>query len=111
VAPALNAQTKLIEGDATVGRDMALLTCTGCHVVTPNQPFKPINVGPPRPPDFREIANRPNITAASLQRHLETIPTVPEDAHMPNLALSSQELRDVVAFIVSLRDKPAAPAQ
>jgi cytochrome c1 len=46
-----------------------------------------------------------------LQRHLETIPTVPEDAHMPNLALSSQELRDVVAFIVSLRDKPAAPAQ
>jgi len=110
-APCASAQTKLVEGDAEAGRALALQACTGCHVVVPNQPFKPINVGPPRPPDFKEIANRPNITAASLQRHLETIPAVPEDAHMPNLVLSSQELRDVVAFIISLRDKPAAPAQ
>jgi len=105
VAPALNAQTKLSEGDAAVGRDMALLACTGCHVVVPNQPFKPINTGPPRPPDFKEIANRPNVTTASLQRHLETLPAVPENSHMPNLMLSSEELRDVVAFIVSLRNK------
>jgi mono/diheme cytochrome c family protein len=104
-AAALNAQTKLMEGDAAVGRDMALLACTGCHVVAPNQPFKPINSGPPRPPDFKEIANRPNVTMASLQRHLETLPAVPENSHMPNLMLSSDELRDVVAFIVSLRDK------
>jgi len=104
-APALNAQTKLVEGDATVGRDMALLACTGCHVVAPNQPFKPINTGPPRPPDFKEIANRPSVTTTSLRRHLETLPAVPENSHMPNLMLSSEELRDVVAFIVSLRDK------
>jgi len=104
-APALNAQTKLIEGDAAVGRDMALLACTGCHVVAPNQPFKPINTGPPRPPDFKEIANRPSVTTTSLRRHLETLPAVPENSHMPNLMLSSEELRDVVAFIVSLRDK------
>ena len=105
VAAALNAQTKLVDGDAAVGRDMALVACTGCHVVAPNQPFKPINTGPPRPPDFKEIANRPNVTTASLQRHLATLPTVPENSHMPNLMLSSEELRDVVAFIVSLRDK------
>jgi hypothetical protein len=30
---------------------------------------------------------------------------------MPNLSLSSDEVRDVVAFILSLRDKSAAPAQ
>jgi hypothetical protein len=111
VAPTLNAQTKLIEGDAAAGRDMALLACTGCHVVTPNQPFKPINIGPPRPPDFREIANRPNVTTAALQHHLETLPAVPADSHMPNLLLSSDEVRDVVAFIISLREKSAAPAR
>ena len=90
---------------------MALLACTGCHVVAPDQPFKPIRNGSPRPPDFKEIANRPGITAASLQHHLETLPAVPANAHMPNPVLSSQELRDVAAFIISLRDKPAAPAQ
>jgi len=90
---------------------MALLACTGCHLVAPDQPFKPVYAPPPHPPDFKEIANRPNITAASLQHYLETLPAVPENSHMPNLSLSSQEIRDVAAFIVSLRDKPAAPTQ
>jgi cytochrome c1 len=35
--------------------------------------------------------------------------TVPEDLPMGTPLLSSQELRDLVAFIISLRDKPAAP--
>jgi len=111
VAPATNAQTKLVEGKAEAGRSMALLACTGCHVVAPDQPFKPIRNGLPRPPDFKEIANQPNITAASLQHHLQTLPAVPENSHMPNPVLSSQEIRDVAAFIISLRDKPAAPTQ
>ena len=102
VAPALYAQTKLVDVDAAVGRDMALLACTGCHVVAPNQPFKPINTGPPRPPDFKEIANRPNVTTATLQRHLARH-SPGEFAHAePDV---DEELRDVVAFIVSLRDK------
>jgi hypothetical protein len=50
-------------------------------------------------------------TAASLQHYLETLPAVPENSHMPNLLLSTLEIRDVAAFIVSLRDKPAAPTQ
>jgi mono/diheme cytochrome c family protein len=108
-APAANAQTKLVEGNAEAGRSMALLACTGCHVVAPDQPFKPIRTGLPRPPDFKEIADRPNITAASLRHYLEILPAVPENSHMPNLVLSTEEIRDVAAFIISLRDKPAAP--
>ena len=46
-APPISAQTKPIEGDIAAGRDMALLACTGCHVVEPNQPFKPLYPGPP----------------------------------------------------------------
>ncbi len=108
-APAADAQPKLVEDNAEAGRHFALLACTGCHVVAPDQRFKPIYVGPPHPPDFKEIANQPNITAASLRHHLETLPAVPKDSLMPNPMLSSEELRDVVAFIISLRDKPAAP--
>ena len=104
--PATYAQTKLVEGNVEAGRSMALLTCTGCHIVVPDQRFKPIYRGPPDPPAFKQIANQPNATAASLLHRLEA----PEDSHS-NLVLSSEELRDVVAFIISLRDKPAAPSQ
>ena len=110
-APAINAQPKPIEGSIAAGRDRALLACTGCHVVASDQPFKPLYPGPPFPPDFKDIANRPNISADSLRHHLDTLPTVPENSHMPNLQLSNDEVRDVVAFIISLRDKPAAPRQ
>ncbi|HMK69674.1 MAG TPA: c-type cytochrome [Xanthobacteraceae bacterium] len=110
-APAATAQTKLVEGRAEAGRSLALLACTGCHVVSSDQPFKPIRTVPPRPPDFKEIANRPNTTAASLQHYLETLPAIPEDSRMPNPVLSTQEIRDVAAFIISLRDKSAGPSQ
>ena len=104
-----NAQTKFVEGGVEAGRALALRACTGCHVVTADQPFEPVFTGPPRPPDFKEIANTPNITAASLQHHLQTLPAVPKNLRMANPLLSSQERRDVVGFIISLRDKPAAP--
>jgi len=108
---AAQAQPKPVAGNVEAGRALALLACTGCHVVAPNQPFKPIYTGPPRPPDFKEIANGPGATAPYLEHHLETLPAVPENSHMPNPVLSSQEVRDVVAFIISLRDNPAAPAR
>jgi mono/diheme cytochrome c family protein len=109
-APAANAQTKP-EGNAEAGQHLAIVACTGCHVVAPDQPFKPIYTGSPRPPDFKDIANRSDTTAASLQHHLQTLPTVPKDSHMADPDLTGQQIRDVVAFIVTLRDKPAAPAR
>jgi mono/diheme cytochrome c family protein len=110
-AVAAMAQNKPAAADVEAGRALALLACTGCHVVTADQPFRPIYAGPPKPPDFKEIAARCNTTAASLQAHLDLLPAVPDKAHMPNLVLSKEELRDVAAFIVSLRGKPSAPAQ
>lgn len=104
VAPIIHAQTKRSEGDIEAGRKLALFACTGCHVVTPDQPFKPLIIGQP---SFNEIANRPNVTAASLQRDLEALPDVPSDPKiMSKPVLSTEELRDVTAFIVSLRTKP-----
>lgn len=106
-AAGTHAQTKPGEGDAAAGRRLALLACTGCHVVAPDQPFNPQWTGTPRPPDFKEIANRPDVTAASLQHHLAALPAVPQRPGMANPALGDAQLRDVVAFIISLREKPA----
>ncbi len=106
-ADAAHAQTKPAAGDAVAGQTFALRACTGCHVVAPDQPFKPIYHGPPDPPAFKTIANRYNVTASSLQHHLATLPAVPQQPGMPNLMLSRAELQDVVAFIISLRDQPS----
>jgi len=105
---AAHGQAKPVGADVAAGRALALLACTGCHVVTPDQPFKPIYTETPRPPDFKAIANQPTVTAASLQHYLETLPTIPKDGGMANSDLTSEQLRDVAAFIISLRDKPAA---
>lgn len=109
--PAIHAQARLVPGDPAAGRVFALRACTGCHIVAPDQPFKPVFTGPPHPPDFKDIANKPNVTAATLQRHLSSLPAVPQRPSMANPVLTSQQLRDVTAFIVSLRDKPVEPAQ
>ena len=89
-------------GNAQAGRDVALRSCTGCHDVAADQRFKPVY---PRPlPDFKTIANKSNTTTASVRQFLEKLPAVPKPGQMANPLLSSQDVRDVAAYIVSLRD-------
>jgi mono/diheme cytochrome c family protein len=89
-------------GNAQSGRQVALTSCTGCHVVAPDQPFRPIY--PEKLPDFKTIANKPNTSAASLRHFLDTLPAVPKRSKMGNPLLSGEDLRDVVAYILSLRE-------
>jgi mono/diheme cytochrome c family protein len=96
------AQTRP-QGDVQEGRAFALEACTACHVVAPDQRFKPITTATPRPPDFKEIANRPNVTTASLLHTLQSMPTIPKDSLMANADLTDEQARDVVAYILSLR--------
>jgi mono/diheme cytochrome c family protein len=91
-----------LTGNAQAGHEVALISCTGCHVVASDQPFKPVY--PAKLPDFNTIANKPNTTAASLQHFLETLPEVPKRGQMGDPLLSRQDLRNVVAYILSLRN-------
>jgi hypothetical protein len=52
-------------------------------------------------PDFRAIANTSGMTATALHAFLRT-------AHpkMPNLILTPEQSADVIAYILSLRDRP-----
>jgi mono/diheme cytochrome c family protein len=81
-------------GDAARGRALAERLCTNCHVV------KSEATGPVRAdvPGFPSIANRPGVTAQGLAGAI----IVPHPA-MPGVQLSVQELRDIVAYILSLK--------
>jgi len=116
-ATAKDAQTKAaqpgsIDGDVIAGRKLALDACTGCHVVAADQPYNPIYKGAIRPPDFKDIVSKPNVNAASLRSFLASLPAIPKNSQMANVDLTEEELRDVTAFMMTLRDKsPPASSQ
>lgn len=94
---AAGAQQDATGGNPRAGRVFALQTCTPCHVVSSRQ-------SAPRrfadAPDFQAIANTKGTTAMSLQVFLfAPHPT------MPNLILSPDEASNVIAYILSLRDR------
>jgi mono/diheme cytochrome c family protein len=107
-ANAICGQKKPVDGSAAAGRDLALQACTGCHIVASDQPYPPIYKGKGRPPEFKEIANRPNVSAAWLHNYLGSLPVIPKAGQMANPDLSEQELRAVSAFIMTLRDNSSS---
>ena len=83
-------------GDLRQGRRLALDVCASCHAVRAGQTRSPLATAP----SFEEIANTPGMTAAALAFWL----TAASHPTMPNLILSSQQLRDASAYILSIRD-------
>jgi mono/diheme cytochrome c family protein len=83
-------------GDIRQGRRLAVEVCASCHSVRAGQTQSPLATAP----SFKEIANTPGMTAAALNFWL----TAHVHPTMPLLILSSQQVRDVSAFILSLRD-------
>jgi mono/diheme cytochrome c family protein len=100
-----DAQRLAASGNADAGRTLALRFCTGCHVVSADQPFPPLLTAPQAPPDFHAIVNKPNTTEASLHRFLSTLPPVPARSHMANPELSHRELEDIIAFMLTLQER------
>jgi mono/diheme cytochrome c family protein len=86
--------------NADAGRKLSLDACTGCHIVSEDQRFPPLLTGAP---GFREIANRPNVTAESLRRTIAALPQVPRNGRMANPLLTDDQLADVAAYIITLR--------
>ncbi len=83
------------EGDPRRGFAFAQQVCASCHAVERGQAFSPN----PRAPAFDRIARTPGMTGMALHVFLRT----PHRA-MPNLILEADDIRDVVAYILSLKD-------
>jgi mono/diheme cytochrome c family protein len=81
-------------GDARRGRELAVRLCTNCHVVDSAAS------GPRRAdvPAFPAIAKRPGVTPERLAGAI----IIPHPA-MPGVQLTTAEIRDIVAYILSLQ--------
>ena len=95
--PAL-AQDPLTGGDPKAGERFARETCTPCHLVSQEQ-LSPLRFA--LAPSFEQIARSEGITATALV----VVLTSPHKL-MPNLVLKPDETADVIAYILSLRDRP-----
>jgi mono/diheme cytochrome c family protein len=81
-------------GSPARGHDLARGVCAECHAVEDLDSFSPVIPAP----TFREIAAAPGMTATALSAALRT-----SHQEMPNLNLSSEEIADLTAYILSLK--------
>ena len=84
-----------VAGQGNPGRGLALAqeVCGSCHAIRPEQPSSP----EPHAPPFAKIAKVPGMTAAALTVVLRT-----SHRQMPNLLLSPEDQRNVIAYILTL---------
>ncbi len=76
------------------GKAVAEQICSECHAIREGQARSPNGIAPP----FEQLANTPGMTSIALTAALRTSHRV-----MPNLILSDEQLRGVIAYVLSLR--------
>ena len=81
-------------GDVAAGRQLANMWCAECHIVGTGQP----KAGNDAVPSFAAIAGTRGMTEMALKAYLATPHPV-----MPNIALTRQQMDEIVAYILSLR--------
>lgn len=96
------AQAAANTDDVSKGHYLAVMICSICHVAAPDQSHPPM-LSPPASP-FAEIAQRPDINEASLTKFITTTHRgLDHPTGMPNPDLADYQVKEVVAYILSLR--------
>ena len=91
------AKAQDVSGNPEAGGAYAREVCSPCHAVTAEQASqRTIAVAP----DFQAIANTSGMTATALRAFLQT-----PHPKMPNLILTPEQSADVIAFLLSLRER------
>jgi cytochrome c2 len=81
-------------GDAGRGRGLARDLCASCHAVGKDERRSPVS----GVASFSTIAAVPGMTSAALHAFMQT-----SHPSMPNVILKSEDRRDIVAYILSLK--------
>lgn len=82
------------DADIEAGAAYAEQVCSVCHAVLPNEQYSPL----PEAPTFQSVADTPGMTELALSVFLQSShPT------MPNIVLEQDDMRNVVAYIRSLK--------
>jgi cytochrome c len=81
-------------GDPQAGFEYAHAVCAACHAISEEK--SPV----PKAPRFKDVANTPGMTPTALKVWLQDAnhPT------MPNIMIRGQDLRNLTAYILSLKD-------
>jgi mono/diheme cytochrome c family protein len=88
------ALAQSVPGNAQTGQQLSQRLCSTCHIVDRDlTAARPADV-----PSFPAIADRPGATAELLAGRI----IIPHPA-MPGVSLTSSELRDILAYILSLK--------
>ncbi len=84
------------------GHFLAVRICSVCHLAAPDQERKPL-LNPPGP-SFQSIAQRPGLTADALEKFITTAHRgLDNPKGMPNPDLAPYQVKEVAAYIMSLR--------
>jgi mono/diheme cytochrome c family protein len=86
-------------GDVDRGRALALQSCASCHAIDRSAGLS----RDPRAMAFPRLAQIRGMTAVALRAALQT-----SHKAMPNLVLRKREREDVIAYILSFKDRDAA---
>jgi len=102
------AQAQAVADAAELARGdhIARLVCATCHVVAKDQEYPPLLSKPA--PSFFDIANRPGVSAESLEHFITTTHwDNPEKLAMtmPDLRATPEQSRAVAQYILSLRKR------
>ena len=88
--------------DVRQGHQLAVLLCANCHVAAPDQPFMPI-LHPPAP-SFESIVQSKDFNVAALEKFITTTHRGLDNPNgMPNPYLMEYQVKQVIAFLLSLR--------
>jgi cytochrome c1 len=88
--------------DVRKGHYLAVMICSTCHVAAPDQPHMPI-LQPPAP-SLESIAQRKDLNGDSLENFMNTTHRgLDSPKGMPNPDLADYQVKQVVAYILSLR--------
>jgi mono/diheme cytochrome c family protein len=99
------AQEGSVADDVQQGHRLAIIICSNCHIAARDQPFEPI-LRPPAP-SFESIAQRGTINADSVRTFLTTTHRdIGNPAGMPNPQLLDFQIKQVGAYLLSLRKQP-----
>ena len=104
-AGSAHAQDASATDDVQQGHRLAIIICANCHIAARDQPFEPI-LRPPAPP-FESIAQRGTTNADSLRTFLtNTHRDISNPEGMPNPQLLDFQIKQVSAYLLSLRKQP-----
>jgi mono/diheme cytochrome c family protein len=82
------------DADIEAGAAYAEQVCSPCHAVLPHEKHSPL----PQAPSFQSVADTPGMTELALTVFLQS-----SHPSMPNIILTPDEMRNVIAYIRSLK--------